>query len=210
MLFRLHIFDLLAQYGLLLQKFSLGVFFAVIVLAIRKFVEVLIHKKSSGKYTGYNVIHLTHLISIILVTIIMISLLFTNLYAAAVSIGIDLAHFAVQILKPDSFFYSLYKWPGFCFKIIRQITTAELGPEMLDRIKQLKETVKGTSENELEIKKYPFVTFSINNNTWVEVSVTYLVPPRKACRYRTTIIHKILLELNKSPEKVLFPKGDSR
>ena len=93
---------------------------------------------------------------------------------------------------------------------IREITTTELGPQMIDRIKQLKEMVKDSPVNEIEIKEYPYITYSINNNTWVEVSVTYLVPPRKASGFRTNIIKKILDTLNKSPEKVLFPKGDSR
>ncbi|HZI68370.1 MAG TPA: hypothetical protein VFD44_01610, partial [Hanamia sp.] len=87
-LLRLHIFDLLGKYRLILQKFSLAVFFAIVILAISKFVEVMIHKNSAGKYSRYNLIHLTRLISIILVAIIMITFLFSNWYAAAVSLGL--------------------------------------------------------------------------------------------------------------------------
>jgi small-conductance mechanosensitive channel len=258
-------------------------------------IEVLIHKNSKGKYTKYNLIHLTRLIAIILVAIIVISFLFTNWYAAAVSLGLISLILGFALQTPISSFigwiyiiirnpYSIgdriqindfkgdvieisyfdttlwefggdyltndlpsgrlirfpnslilqaavynYSWEDFEYiwnqipfyvaytsdldfvtKTIRQITTAELGPQMVERIQQLKEMVKNSPVDELDIKEYPYVTYSINNNTWVEVSVTYLVPPRKASRFRTTIINKILAELNKAPEKVLFPKGDSR
>jgi small-conductance mechanosensitive channel len=294
-LLRLHLFDILGKFHLILQKFSLAVFFAVVVLAIGKLVEVLIHKNSSGRYTRYNLIHLTRLVAIILVAIIMISFLFTNWYAAAVSLGLISLILGFALQTPISSFigwiyiiirnpYSIgdriqitdfkgdvieisyfdttlwefggdyltndlpsgrlirfpnslilqaavynYSWEDFEYiwnqipfyvaytsdlefvtKTIRQITTTELGPQMIDRIRQLKEMVKDSPVDELEIKEYPYVTYSINNNTWVEVTVTYLVPPRKASRFRTTIIKKILEELNKAPEKVLFPKGDSR
>lgn len=294
-LLRLHLFDILGAFHFILQKFSLAVFFAVVVLAIGKLIEVLIHDKSKGKYTKYNLIHLTRLIAIILVAIIVISFLFTNWYAAAVSLGLISLIVGFALQTPISSFigwiyiiirnpYSIgdriqinefkgdvieisyfdttlwefggdyltndlpsgrlirfpnslilqsavynYSWEDFEYiwnqipfyvaytsdldfvtKTIRQITTTELGPQMIDRIKQLKEMVKDSPVDELEIKEYPYVTYSVNNNTWVEVSVTYLVPPRKASRFRTTIIKEILDELNKAPEKVLFPKGDSR
>jgi len=294
-LLRLHLFDILGKFHLILQKFSLAVFFAVVVLAIGKLIEVLIHKKSSGRYTRYNLIHLTRLVAIILVAIIVVSFLFTNWYAAAVSLGLISLILGFALQTPISSFigwiyiiirnpYSIgdriqinefkgdvieisyfdttlwefggdyltndlpsgrlirfpnslilqaavynYSWEDFEYiwnqipfyvaytsdldfvtKTIRQITTTELGPQMIDRIKQLKEMVKDSPVDELEIKEYPYVTYTVNNNTWVEVTVTYLVPPRKASRFRTTIIKKILDELNKAPEKVLFPKGDSR
>lgn len=294
-LLRLHIFDLLGKYRLILQKFSLAVFFAIVILAISKFVEVLIHKNSAGKYSRYNLIHLTRLISIILVAIIMISFLFSNWYAAAVSLGLISLILGFALQTPISSFigwiyiiirnpYSIgdriqmtdfkgdvieigyfdttlwefggdyltndlpsgrlirfpnslvlenavynYSWEDFEYiwnqipfyvaytsdlefvtGTIRRITTEELGPQMIDRIKQLKEMVKNSPVDEIQIKEYPYVTYSVDNNTWVQVTVTYLVPPRKASRFRTNIIHKILDELNKAPEKVMFPKGDSR
>lgn len=293
-LFRLHIFDLLGTYRLLLQRLSLATFFAVVVLALGKFVEVLIHKKS-GRYSRYNLIHFTRLVSIILVAIIFISFLFTNWYAAAVSLGLIslILGFALQnpissfigwiyiiirnpyrigdriqindfkgdvieigyldttlwefggdylsndlpsgrlIRFPNSLVLEAavynYSWENFEYiwnqipfyvaftsdldfvaATIRGITTAELGPQMIDNIKNLKEMVKNSPVDDLEIKEYPYITYNINANTWVEVSVTYLVSPKKASRFRTLIINKTLAELNKAPEKVLFPKGDSR
>ena len=81
---------------------------------------------------------------------------------------------------------------------------------MSNRITNLKELVKDSPIDEIEIKEYPYVSFRINANTWVEVSVTYLVPPKKAATIRTNIIRKILLEFNKTPDKVLFPNSNSR
>lgn len=294
-LFRLHFFDLLGKYRLLLQKLSLGVFIAVIILSAEKLAEVLIHNKSKGRFTRYNLIHLTRLISIILVAIVIISFLWANWYAAAVSLGllslilgfalqtpissfigwiyiiirnpysvgdrieinqfkgdvIDIGYvdttlweFAGDYLTndlpsgrmirfPNSLVFQSavfnYSWKDFDFiwneipfyvaytsdlnfvrDVIKKVTTKELGPQMADRIQQLKEMVKESPIDEIEIKEYPFVTYRVNANTWVEVTVTYLVPPRKAATFRTNIIQNILDELNKSPEKVLFPKGDSR
>ncbi len=98
----------------------------------------------------------------------------------------------------------------FVEKTIKNVTSAELGPQMDDRITQLRELVKDSPISEMEIKEYPYVSFRINDNTWVEVTVTYLVPPRKAATIRTEIIRNILSEFNKAPDKVLFPNGSSR
>ena len=93
---------------------------------------------------------------------------------------------------------------------LRAVTRSELDPEMAERINDLKALVKETPVDELQIKEFPFVTFRINANTWVEVLVTYLVDPKKASATRSRIIKHALSELGKQPEKVMFPKGDSR
>jgi small-conductance mechanosensitive channel len=294
-LFRLHTFDLLGEYRFLLKKLSLAVFFAVLILSAAKLIQLGIHKRAKGRYTSYNLIHLTHLLSIVAVAILIISFLFANWYAAAVSLGLislilgfalqtpissfigwiyiiirnpyrvgeriqidtfkgdvieigyvdtTLWEFAGDYLTNDlpsgrliRFPNSLvlqsavfnYSWKNFKFiwneipfhvayesdlnfveKVIKQVTSAELGPQMADRITQLKEMVKDSPIDEMEIKEYPYVSFRINANTWVEVSVTYLVPPRKAATIRTNIIRNILAEFNKAPEKVLFPNSNSR
>ena len=294
-LFRLHVFDLLGKYRALLQKLSLAVFFGVIILSVAKFIEISIRKRSNKRFQRYNLIHLTRLLSIIAVTILAISFLFANWYAAAVSLGLislivgfalqtpissfigwiyiiirnpyrigdriqlntfkgdvieigyidtTLWEFAGDYLTNDlpsgrlirfpnslvlqSAVYN-YSWQNFKFiwneipfhvayesdlglveKIIKEVTSAELGPEMGNRITDLKEMIKDFPIDEMEIKEYPYVSFRINANTWVEVTVTYLVPPRKAATIRTNIIRKILAEFNNAHDKVLFPNGNSR
>jgi hypothetical protein len=74
----------------------------------------------------------------------------------------------------------------------------------------LKELVKQTPIDELDIKEYPFVTFRINSNTWVEVLVTYLVEPKKAAGLRSRIIKSAITKLLQEPGKVMFPKSNAR
>jgi small-conductance mechanosensitive channel len=93
---------------------------------------------------------------------------------------------------------------------IKRIAKRELGEGMAENIKTFKELVEQTPVDELEIKEYPFVTFRINTNTWVEVIVTYLVEPKQASVIRSKLIKAILEEFQKEPDKVLFPKSNSR
>jgi small-conductance mechanosensitive channel len=294
-LFGFHIFDLLGTYRVKFKNLSLAVFFGVLILIVAKFIEIRIHNRSKGRYTRYNLIHLTKFVSFIAVAMVVISFLNSNWYAAAVSLGLISLVLGFALQTPISSFigwiyiiirnpYRIgdrieinqfkgdvieigyvdttlwefagdyltndlpsgrlirfpntmvlqsavfnYSWQNFKFiwneipfhvayesdlnfveKIIKQVTSSELGPQMADRITQLKKMVEDSPINEMEIKEYPYVSFRIDENTWVEVTVTYLVPPRKAATIRTEIIRKILAEFNKSPDKVLFPNGNSR
>lgn len=93
---------------------------------------------------------------------------------------------------------------------IKRITKEELGPETADNIERFKVLVEQTPVDELEIKEYPFVSYRINTNTWVEVMVTYLVQPKRAAVTRSLLIKKILAELNTQKEKVMFPNSNNR
>ena len=95
-------------------------------------------------------------------------------------------------------------------KTIKAVATRELGDEMLDAIERFKQLVAQTPVDELEVKEYPFVVFRINANTWVEVSVTYLVHPKKASAVRSRLIKAIIRELLKEPDKAMFPKSNAR
>ena len=59
---------------------------------------------------------------------------------------------------------------------------------MAGRVSELKELVKQTPVDELEIKGYPYVSFRTNTNTWLEAIVTYLVTPKQAALVRNRII----------------------
>jgi len=95
-------------------------------------------------------------------------------------------------------------------KTLREVTKKILGPGMAENVKRLKELVEQTPIDELEIKEYPFVTYSINANTWVEATVTYLVEPKRAALIRSEIIKEVIPELLKNPDSVMFPKGNAR
>jgi hypothetical protein len=81
---------------------------------------------------------------------------------------------------------------------------------MPEHVKQLQDKIKDTPLEKLELKEYPYITFRTNANTWIEATVSYLVSPRKASVVRTAILRKAIEELLKQPDKVLFPKGNSR
>jgi small-conductance mechanosensitive channel len=93
---------------------------------------------------------------------------------------------------------------------LRQTAKKELGNEMAESIKKFKELLQRTPVDELDIKEYPFVVFRVNANTWIEVSVTYLVHPKQASVVRSRLIKAIVTELLNEPDKVMFPKGNAR
>lgn len=93
---------------------------------------------------------------------------------------------------------------------IKAIAKKELGKEMEENIEEFKALVKQTPVDELEIKEYPFVSYRINTNTWVELTLTYLVEPKMASGVRSALIKKILTELLKHPDKAMFPKSNAR
>jgi small-conductance mechanosensitive channel len=99
---------------------------------------------------------------------------------------------------------------GVVESILKESAKTELGPEMADKIEDLKNLVKETPIDELEIKEYPYVTFRTNANTWLEATVIYLVHPKKAASIRTRILKRIMAEFLKYPDKILFPKSNSR
>jgi small-conductance mechanosensitive channel len=95
-------------------------------------------------------------------------------------------------------------------KTIRTTAKKELGAGMETHVRELRDLIKSTPVDELEIKEYPFVNFRINANTWVEALLIYLVDPKLASAVRTNLIRTVLAALLKEPDKVMFPKGDAR
>ena len=278
-----------------LQKSAVAGFLATLILLAAKFIQVIVVKKSHSRYKRYNLLRLTHLLSLILVAILIISFLFANLYAAAVSLGLISLIMGFALQTPISSFigwiyviarnpYSIgdriqindfkgdvieidyldttlwefagdyltndlpsgrlirfpnslvlqsavynYSWKDFRYiwneipfhiayqsnldfveKTIRKVTKDELGPEMAKRVEDLKELVKQSPIDAMEIKEYPFVSLRINANTWVEVMVTYLVSPKQAASVRSKIIKRVIAALSEQPDKTMFPKSDAR
>lgn len=93
---------------------------------------------------------------------------------------------------------------------IKRITREELDQDMDEKIDSLKEYMKNTPIGDVDIKEYPFVSFRTNANTWVEALVTYLVKPKKATDVRTRIVKRLVTELLKEPDRVMFPKSNAR
>jgi small-conductance mechanosensitive channel len=98
----------------------------------------------------------------------------------------------------------------FVASTMREITEAELGEAMMQRIRTFRELLAQTPVDELEVREHPAVYFRVNQNTWVEAIVRYLVQPKEAGRVKTRLIQNMLARLNQEPERVLFPKSNMR
>jgi small-conductance mechanosensitive channel len=98
----------------------------------------------------------------------------------------------------------------FIAQTMQKITEEELGEEMMRRVEVFRELLSKTPVDELEVHERPRVIFRVNDNTWLDAIVRYVVPPREAGRIKTRLIKKLLAALNAAPQKVMFPKGDVR
>ncbi len=99
---------------------------------------------------------------------------------------------------------------GFVAETMERIAAEEVGEHMMQQVRIFREILAQTPVNQLEVREYPAVLFRVNPNTWLDAIVRYLVHPKEAGRVKTRMIKKLLAELNKAPERVMFPKGDAR
>ena len=98
----------------------------------------------------------------------------------------------------------------FVAKTMQKIVEEEIGEEMRERISTYRELLARTPVDELEVREHPRVLFRVDEVTWVDAIVRYLVAPREAGSIKSRLIPKLLTALNAAPEKVMFPKGDAR
>jgi small-conductance mechanosensitive channel len=93
---------------------------------------------------------------------------------------------------------------------MQQIVEKELGEEMMKRVEVFRQLLARTPVDELEVRSHPRVIFRVDEVTWVDAIVRYLVSPREAGSVKTRLIPKLLAALNAEPQRVMFPKGDAR
>jgi small-conductance mechanosensitive channel len=93
---------------------------------------------------------------------------------------------------------------------MQQIVEKELGEEMMKRIEVFRQLLARTPVDELEVRSHPRVIFRVDELTWIDAIVRYLVSPREAGSVKTRLIPKLLAALNAEPQRVMFPKGDAR
>ena len=98
----------------------------------------------------------------------------------------------------------------FVAEIMRDTATEEIGEAMMEHIRIYRELLAQTPVDELEVKEYPAVVFRVNENTWLEAIIRYLVEPRRSGQVKTRLIKEMLKRLNAEPERVMFPKADNR
>ena len=98
----------------------------------------------------------------------------------------------------------------FVAQTMQQIAEEEIGQAMMERVRVFRELLAQTPVDQLEVREHPVVVFRVNENTWLEAILRYLVSPREAGSVKSRLIRKLLAELNAEPERVMFPKGDMR
>jgi small-conductance mechanosensitive channel len=98
----------------------------------------------------------------------------------------------------------------FVAKTMERVVEEEIGEEMEERVGVYRDLLAKTPVDELEVRAHPRVFFRVDEVTWIDVIVRYVVPPREAGAVKTRLIPKLLAALNAEPDKVMFPKGDAR
>src|SRR5438067_2137615 len=98
----------------------------------------------------------------------------------------------------------------FVAETMQRIVTEEIGEEMIERVSVYRELLARTPVDELEVREHPRVIFRVDEVTWIDAIVRYLVSPREAGSIKSRLIPKLLDALNAAPDRVLFPKGDAR
>jgi small-conductance mechanosensitive channel len=98
----------------------------------------------------------------------------------------------------------------FVASTIQTIAEAELGESMMEKVTLFRDLLARTPVDHLNVKERPNVSFRVSENTWLEACVRYLVHPKEAGQVKTRLTKKLLLALNKSPDRVLFPKSNMR
>jgi small-conductance mechanosensitive channel len=98
----------------------------------------------------------------------------------------------------------------FVAKTMQEIAEAELGEEMMERVEVFRDLLAKTPVDELEVHERPRVIFRVNENTWLDAIVRYVIPPGEARRIKTRLIKKLLAALSAAPEKVMFPARANR
>ncbi len=98
----------------------------------------------------------------------------------------------------------------FVAKTMQKIVEEEIGEEMMERIAVYRDLLARTPVDELEVREHPRVIFRVDEVTWIDAIVRYLVAPREAGSTKSRLTPKLLAALNVAPEKVMFPKGDAR
>jgi small-conductance mechanosensitive channel len=98
----------------------------------------------------------------------------------------------------------------FVAETMQQIVEKELGQEMMKRVEVFRQLLARTPIDELEVRSHPRVIFRVDEVTWINAIVRYLVSPREAGSVKTRLIPKLLAALNAEPDKVMFPAGANR
>ncbi len=93
---------------------------------------------------------------------------------------------------------------------IKEVAEQEVGEQMTRRVLTYRELLAKTPVDHLEVRQEPAVFFRVNDNTWLEVILRYLVDPKQAGRVKNRLIQELLRRLTAEPERAKFPKSNLR
>ncbi len=99
---------------------------------------------------------------------------------------------------------------AFVAETMKAIVQEELGKEMAERVATYRTLIARAPITSLDVPDQPSVQFRPDPNTWIHAIVRYLVLPREAGPTKTRLVQRILAAFNAAPDRVRFPKGDSR
>jgi small-conductance mechanosensitive channel len=94
--------------------------------------------------------------------------------------------------------------------VLRDVAEEHVGKAMAKRVATYRALLAETPVDELTVNERPSVQFRTSENTWIIVILRYLVEPKEAGRVKTAILKSALERLNKSPDRVMFPKSNAR
>ena len=97
---------------------------------------------------------------------------------------------------------------AFAREAMIEVADGFLGEEMAARIAEYRENLAETPV-ELEVRDRPSVNV-VQEESWVELRLRYLVHPRRGQRVRNELYGRILARFNEEPERVKFPVGRNR
>lgn len=99
---------------------------------------------------------------------------------------------------------------NFIATTMQSVAEKELGIDMMQRVNIFRELLAQTPVDHLDVRERPTVMFRVSENSWLEVIIRYLVPPKEAGRIKTRLLKQMLEALKAEPDRVLFPAGNSR
>src|SRR5205807_1572792 len=215
----------------LARRFLRGFALVVIVLAAAKSVRVYAIGRIEDSATRFTLRRILLLLAGLLIAVIVISVVFVNWYGALTALGIGSIIIGLAVQTPMKSFiawiFILVRQPfrvGDRIKIgdatgdvidvgYLDTTLWEFGGQYISGDHPSGRVIRFPNEkvlDEIEVREHPRVIFRVDEVTWIDAIVRYLVAPREAGPIKSRLIPKLLAALNAAPEKVMFPKGDAR
>ena len=96
----------------------------------------------------------------------------------------------------------------FASAVMERVAVEQIGDEMADNVAMYRDRLAETPV-ELDVNDRPTVNV-VQQESWVELRLRYLVHPRRGTRTRNALYREILDRFNDHPERVRFPVSRNR